>query len=477
MAEPRKPDERGAKTARTQNKAADFAWLYAHQVADAEAEAEGEADKPLQPRLGPEAVLCDSGELDDVAALLYRLSEPPMRVWPADLSLLEPWELPGRLFVTTVRLGLTAALPAGLERPGLVRVAVGDGDAATATTAMLRRGFHCVVRRPVHPEALRLLFTQILFRGRDQRRASRFSYGAEVRWRAGLRTGRSHLAEISSEGCRLLLREPLRIGSRIVLRVPIERGGESHLKLPGRVVRRDLPRRERGGSPASVAISFERLSRSTRANLDLVLAGCATGPATNRGDAVHRLTALQAPSHTPLPVRLAARGLEAAQPQAAQAPGAKKPQAAESDGAAAGPGYDRRLAPRVALDREIVAIDPGESRVTHTLVGRDLSMGGMSVEPHPMLKPGEKLHVALYGPDLGEPLVVLARVVRTDGTRGFGLRFESLPAEISQRLASLVAALPSVESLSEDRTRAQGVVLGEIVLKKMKVMRPQGSRR
>ena len=469
MAEPTKPKERGAKTARTQNKAADFAWLYAHQAADAEADAEGEADKPLQPRLGPEAVLCDSGELDDVAALLYRLGEPPMRVWPSDLSLLEPWELPGRLFVTTVRLGLTAALPAGLERPGVVRVAVGDGDAATATTAMLRRGFHCVVRRPVHPEALRLLFTQILFRGRDQRRASRFSYGAEVRWRAGLRTGRSHLAEISSEGCRLLLREPLRIGSRIVLRVPIERGGESQVKLSGRVVRRDLPRREQGGSPASVAISFERLSRGTRANLDLVLASCATGPATNRGDLVHRMTVEQAPSHTPLPVRLAARGLESAPPSALQVPGAaKKPKAAAGEAAPAEPGYDRRLAPRVALDREVVAIDPGESRVTHTLVGRDLSMGGMSVEPHPLLKPGEKLHVALYGPDLGEPLVVLARVVRTDGTRGFGLRFESLPAEISKRLASLVAALPCVESLSEDRSRAQGVVLGEIVLKKVR---------
>jgi hypothetical protein len=455
MAEPTKPKERDAKTARTQNKAADFAWLYAHHVA--EAEAEGEGDKPLQPRLGPEAVLCDSGELDDVAALLYRLGGAPMRVWPADLSLLEPWELPGRLFVTTVRLGLTATLPAGLERAGVVRVAVGEGDAATATTAMLRRGFHCVVRRPVHPEALRLLFTQILFRGRDQRRASRFSYGAEVRWRAGLRTGRSHLAEISSEGCRLLLREPLRIGSRITLRVPIERGGESHVKLPGRVVRRDLPRRELGGSPASVAISFERLSRRTRANLDLVLASCATGPATNRGDLVHPLTVGPAPSHTPLPMRLAARGLESTQP------------AAQASGAPAGPGYERRLAPRVALDREVVAIDPGESRVTHTLVGRDLSMGGMSVEPHPLLKPGEKLHVALYGPDLGEPLVVLTRVVRTDGTRGFGLRFESLPAESSKRLASLVAALPSVESLSEDRTRAQGVVLGEIVLKKVRL--------
>jgi hypothetical protein len=122
----------------------------------------------------------------------------------------------------------------------------------------------------------------------------------------------------------------------------------------------------------------------------------------------------------------------------------------------------------VTLAREVVAIDPDAGRVTHTLVGRDLSLGGMSVEPHPLLAPGEKLHVALYGADLGEPLVVLARVVRTDGARGFGLRFEGLEPDASKRLASLVAALPSVESLAEDKTRAQGVVLGEIVLAKVR---------
>lgn len=462
MAEQPRKQGRKPATARTQNKAADFAWLYNPPPADPESgEAEPEAEKSLQPRLGPEAVLCDSGELDDVAALLYRLGEPPMRVWPSDLALLEPWELPGRLFVTTVKLGLTSELPPGLDRPGVVRVAVGDGDTATVTTAMLRRGFHFVVRRPVHPEALRLLFAQILFRGRDQRRASRFSYGGEVRWRIGLRMGRCNMAEVSSEGCRLLLREPLRLGRKIVLRVPIERGGQRTVKLRGRVVRRDLPRRDLGGTPPSVAVAFENLSRRVRAHLDLVLAGCAAGPATTRGDAPPR-SAPQTPTHTTLPARLAARGIEA------QKTGGKA-QAPEPDAPAAdSPGYDRRLAPRVALGREVVAIDPGESKVTHTLVGRDLSMGGMSVEPHPLLKPGEKLHVALYGPDLGDPLVILARVVRTDGTRGFGLRFEDAPAEASKRLASLVAALPSVESLSEDQSKSQGVVLGEIVLKKIK---------
>jgi hypothetical protein len=469
---PSDPPSGQPESQRTQAKAADFAWLYAGAPpvepetgdgASEHAESAEKAEKAERSWLGPEAVLCDSGELDDVAALLYRLGDPPMRVWPADLPLLEAWELPARLFVTTVHLGLTTPLPTGLDRPGLVRVAVGDGDAATVTTAMLRRGFHYVVRRPVHPEALRLLFSQILFRGRDQRHASRFSYGAEVRWRMGLRGGRCHMAEISSEGCRLLLRETVRLGQRIVLRVPIERGGERSVKLRGRIVRRDLPRRDLGGSAASLAVAFDGLSRRTRAHLDLVLAGCAAGPARARGELPPR-PPTPAPTHTTLPARLAARGLDAMRNPG----GSSEGEGGDRPSTAAGPGYDRRLAPRVALSREVVAIDPGENRVTHTLVGRDLSMGGMSVEPHPMLAPGEKLHVALYGPDLGEPLVVHARVVRTDGTRGFGLRFEELPGETSQRLASLVAALPSVESLSEDRSRTERVVLGEIVLKKVR---------
>src|SRR5262249_31469027 len=175
-------------------------------------------------------------ELDDVAELLVQLGEPPLRVRPSDLRTLQPWEQPGRLFVTTARVAFRP-LPRGIARPGVVLVAVAEADAATVTTAMQRRGLRYVVRRPVHPEALRLLIAQVLFRGREQRRAARFPYGAEVRWRMGLKRGSCLMADISSIACRLLLADPIQLGARITLKIPIERSGKRCVKLRGRLLR------------------------------------------------------------------------------------------------------------------------------------------------------------------------------------------------------------------------------------------------
>ncbi len=455
MAESTKQGDRTgdrAGSVRTPAKAGDFVWIHVSRVG-----AGAQPEKAQKAVLGPEVVVCDTGELGDVAALLARLGQPPLRVRPADLATLKPWERPNRLFVTTVRLGFAAPLPPGLARTGVVLVAVGDGDTATATTGMLRRGFRYVVRRPVHPEALRLLFSQILFRGRDLRDAERFPYGGAVRWRMGLRRGRCPMTEISSAGCRLLMQEPIRLGTRITLRVPIERGSERSVKLRGHVVRRDLGRRDSEDATRSLAVHFGRLSPRARAHLDLVLAACATGPATApgvrlsaEGSAVSQRENPQSPSLLQMATRRSRKGA------APQAPKCEP----------TGPGFERRLAPRGVLEREVVAIDPGQGRVTHALFGRELSTGGMSVEQHPMLTPGQKLSLALYGSDCPEPIVVAARVVRSDGLRGCGLRFDDPPAEVVARLQKLVEGLPSVESLSEDAERPQGIVLGEILLQK-----------
>ena len=433
---------------RSQAKAADFAWL--HELRSQVAAGEETAKQAV----GPEVVLCDNGELDDVAAQVAQLGEPPLRVRPSDLPTLQPWEQPGRLFVTTARVAMHA-LPQGIARRGVVLVAVAEAEAATVTTALLRRGFRYVVRRPVHREAVKLLLGQILYRGREQRRATRFPYGAEVRWRMGLRRGSCLLADISSVGCRLLLPDPIQLGGRIVLKVPIERGGRRCVKLRGRLLRRDYGRRDAISTPPSTLVGFERMSPRAQADLDLLLAACAAGPASTRDG----LSVLATPS-VPLsdqalpPKRFEITPWERAHEDA------REPEAAA-------PEYDRRLSPRMLLDREVVALDRAHGRVVHSLFGRDLSEGGMSVDPHPLLEPGEKLRVALYVSD-ADPLVLEARVVRADGTRGLGLRFEDPPREVAERLRALLATLPSVEELSEGAKRSEGIVLGEIVLKKVR---------
>jgi hypothetical protein len=82
--------------------------------------------------------------------------------------------------------------------------------------------------------------------------------------------------------------------------------------------------------------------------------------------------------------------------------------------------------------------------------------------------PGLKLSLALYASDQVEPIIVAARVVRSDGLRGCGLRFDDPPPEVVARLQALVDGLPCVESLTEGEQRPQGIVLGEILLQKVR---------
>jgi hypothetical protein len=434
--------------ARTQAKAADFAWL--HEVRSQLAAEEAAAEVAI----GPEVVLCDSGELDDVAQLVAQLGEPPLRVRPKDLKTLQPWEEPGRLFVTTARMAFQP-LPHGMVRRGVTRLAVAEAEAATVTTALLRRGFRYVVRRPVHREALRLLLGQILFRGRDQRRATRFPYGADVAWRMGLRRGSCFLADLSSVACRALFGEPLPIGRRVHLYVPIERGSKRLVKLRGRVLRRDYGRRESIATPASTLIGFERMSARGLADLGRLLASCDSGPASTQDGMQALPTGAPLSDQTLPPKRFEITDWERTHDDVRN----DEPRAHE---------YERRLSPRMLLDREVVTLDRSHGRVVHSLFGRDLSLGGMSVDPHPLLAPGERLRLALYGSGAREPLVLEARVVRSDGARGLGLRFEEMSPALAERLRALLATLPSVEALAEDAKKSQGIVLGEILLKKVR---------
>jgi hypothetical protein len=435
---------------RTAAKGADFAWL--HEMRRAQ---ESEAASPEQLAvIGPEVVLCDSGELDDIAHLVAQLGEAPLRVRPRDLRTLQPWEEPGRLFVTSAKVAFQA-LPAGMLRRGVARVAVAEAEAATVTTALLRRGFRYVVRRPVHRESLRLLLGQILFRGHEQRRATRFPYGADVAWRIGLRTGTCFLADISSVGCRVLFSAPAQIGSRIRLTVPIERGSKRVVKLRGRLLRRDYGRRENIATPPSTLIGFERLSARALADLGLLLAACSEGPASLHDGPPQQGGGAPLSDEGLPPKKFTITPWERAHDDVREEDPVK-------------PEFDRRLSPRMLLDREVVTLDRERGRVVHSLFGRDLSLGGMSVDPHPLLTPGERLRIALYGSDTKEPLVLEARVVRSDGPRGLGLRFEEMSAPMSERLRALLATLPTVEAVSEDAKRGQGVVLGEILLKKVR---------
>ena len=99
------------------------------------------------------------------------------------------------------------------------------------------------------------------------------------------------------------------------------------------------------------------------------------------------------------------------------------------------------------------------------LIGRDLSRGGMRIEPHPDLRIGDRFRLALHGPTSGEPLSVEAEVVRDDGAAGFGLAFDPIDREMARELEKMVACLPDVESLEDGEIAGLGAILSEILVR------------
>jgi hypothetical protein len=118
-------------------------------------------------------------------------------------------------------------------------------------------------------------------------------------------------------------------------------------------------------------------------------------------------------------------------------------------------GAERRAGERRAYGRRVIALGEESARV---VLGRDLSPGGMRVEPTSKLALGEQLQLALHLDPGRDPLVVSARVERDDGPQGLLLRFSALSPAADSYLAEMLGRLPPLSALGEKGQRVPLVV-------------------
>lgn len=325
-------------------------------------------------------------------------------------------EPPQDLFVASARRALAASQWSLAPGAGPAKLAVVAEDSNALREMLRRAGFDFLVRRPVHAEALRLLLLRCLFRGEEKRREPRSVIGREVAYRVGLERRTGILAEVSIHGLRLVANASLAPGTHVV--VP----------FPGKL-----------GGPFSVSAHVVRAEKRSARDGRWMLA-LAIDPTDREGQ--RRMQQL-------------ARELRGG-------PLALAPVARASSAPAPGGGgkSDRRRHRRARYRRSVMAIDPARPRV---LVGRDLSSGGMRVDPDPDLAQGRRLRLAIYGAAREEPLIVLARVIRSDAKDGAALQFEDLDAAVARRVERLIALLPSVESLRDGEAGSVGTVITEVL--------------
>lgn len=380
-----------------------------------------------------------------------------------------------------------------------MRLVVVEEDSNSLREQLRRCGFDYLIRRPVHPEALRLLLLRCLYRGDERRREPRVAVGFDVTFRTGLKTRRAVLADLSIRGCRLVSEAAIDTGRRIRVNVPEALETGDPVAITGRVLRVDRPSESDRAHLYTAAIVFDEMSVDARQALEMVIEDLSMGPATlRRGlkqlavlapvvppfarsmtrpsdetldfEAIDdgAATPTDAPEQPAAPVEAEAEtGSEAEPSKQAEIEVdmlAVSPSEAAQDvdavEAVDSEGSDRRSERRAAYSRTVPAFS---KRALRVLVGRDISTGGMRIDPLPGLEIGDRLHLAIYG-DAGEsPFLVWATVRRDDGDSGMALAFDAIDREISERLERLVGSLPAVESLHDTEAEAMGTVVSEIL--------------
>lgn len=433
--------------------------------------------------LTPSTCVLDDGELDEVRSVLQELGvEYAYMRGEAIPSNFEP---PANgLLIATARRAMAVGKRAGADDKAqrLIRIVV-VGDESESLRSMLRDvGFDFLVRQPVHREAVRLLILRALYHGPEHRRIARLPVSCEVGYRCGWRVRRGHLLDISGRGCRLLTSTEIEVGSRIQIQLPTAFAAGRGFGLPGRSVRCVPEDGAVAGAGFNVGVEFEILSEKQRVRLRNVLNACASGPLTLAArDSIKELSE-SGPASPPARTRerfaigldrLARRwagtrfprwlrGLRETWRTAAAISAARRERGHAGTHTPTRrtdvPG-DRRGGSRHAFLEEVFALKEEADRV---LMGRDISVGGMRVDPHIGIAVGDSFELALYGAASEKPLIVDAVVERDDGERGLALRFDKVDPATAARLERFVAALPPIEPLRAVESENLGAVVSEI---------------
>jgi len=356
------------------------------------------------------SLMLHDGELDEVRSAFLELGIP-FAEHQSDSGELDPdhaWDL----VVGTPQRLVSLVLPQDHQS---VRIAVTDHDSRTLRSSLSRSDVDLVVRRPVHPAVLRGVILHGLYRGAEKRRTRRVGVGAPVRYRLGWRRPTAVLADLSMGGCRLLLSHRLKTGRSFTLRVPVDLAGGRPFTLRARALQARTQDEAEGGDQV-LHCRFESLTPYQSRRLRETVERYRSGPAL----------------YVPEPDR------DASLPR--------------------GYANDRRSSPRQSIRKRVVELNEEAARI---LMGCDVSLGGMRVDPNPHLRVGQNVRLALYLGDSDQPLLVNARVHRDDGESGLALRFHTLDAGAMRNLRRRLESDPVLAR--KGPTGETGYVFSEIV--------------
>jgi hypothetical protein len=226
----------------------------------------------------PAVLILDDGELDDVQRILEELEVEFGRVQGGAIAPNTPHPK-SLLMATPRRISAVSAIDEASEgEDPPVRVVVVDQDSKTLRDQLRQVGFDFLVRRPVHPEALRLLVMHSLYRGEEKRCEPRVAVGLEISFQTGEIPRRATLVDLSTGGCRLISSFELEVGKQVLVTLPESLGAAETITLEGRILRSSYDKRIGEEGMHSAAVQFENLSSDLRHELEWIIEDKVGGP-------------------------------------------------------------------------------------------------------------------------------------------------------------------------------------------------------
>jgi hypothetical protein len=340
----------------------------------------------------PRVALLDDGELDDVRATLRAI---------------------GVAHCDARRATIGEAVPILLSTPARARsLSAGRGEApphhlhAVIGTPAEASGAPCDLElvRPIETGVLRLLTRRPeLAASRERRLSTRVALHTPVWVTVGDDRREVTISRISIGGCGLVSPALLRTGARVSIELPPELSAPRRLVLSGEVLgSRELATGD--GETFDVSVAFRALDLVDRVTLRALMARHSidyrprTEGSSGRGDRslLERMS----------------------------------------------PPKDRRRAQRRRFRQRVMGVQGGLAIV---LLARDLSSGGLRIEPNERLSLGDALKVAVFGAFDTAPLLAPAVVERGDEAEGWYLRFGPLDDAVEDRLEALIDSLAPLD--------------------------------
>ena len=362
----------------------------------------------------PEVLIVDDGELVLARRLLRELEVP---YWHLAGKSIQTLPRPTQVLIATSKLASRLDISRTRPKPGEgpTWIAVVPSGSKSQSRVLRQAGFDFLVPDNVHPAPMRLLLARGVYDGANTQRVQRVPFGGEASYVSRLIRHKVILVDISPRGCRFLAKRPPKRGAEITLQIP---GDDSPLQLNGKVVRLAPGAREGGVvEETAVGVHFGPITGVKKERLKALLVEHWTGPQAY-GD-------------------LGRMHYHVAE---------------ETDLLDTSPGQ-----PRAVFDQSVDAFCTGTTRV---LVARDLSEGGLRVEPGSGLRVGARLRLALPVGRREEPVLIEAHVARDEAEKGLVLFFDWMDDSERQRLKQLIDKLPKIHRLEENAETHTAIPVG-----------------